>query len=117
MGEQLSRPLGRFPALEALVISGPGIRLPESLPVLAKEPTPCPSLKTIAFFDCEVTADVIRELERMLAKRRESTAARLHRVVIVNNRLALPELQLIHKLRKFVPRVDVGVGDELPGLL
>ncbi|KAF9649589.1 hypothetical protein BDM02DRAFT_3186216 [Thelephora ganbajun] len=115
-GDHLSWPLRRLPALEALVLSKTRFP-PGSLSVLAEEPVLCPSLKTIAFFDCKVNEDVIRELEEVLAKRRDSTAARLYRVVIVNNTRALPDLQLIHQLRKFVPRVDVGVGDELPDLL
>ena len=115
-GDYLSWPLRRLPVLEALVFSE--IRLPlGSLFALAKEPPLCPSLKTIAFFDCVVTEAVITELERVLAKRRDSTAARLYRVVIVNATHALPKIQLIYQLRKFVPRVDVGIGNELPDLL
>ena len=115
-GGRLAWPLARLPALEALVLSGTRLS-PGSLSLLEKEPILCPSLRTIAFFDCEVTGDVVRELEEVLTKRRGSTAARLHRVVIVNNTRALPDLQLVHRLRKFVPRVDIGVGDELPDLL
>ena len=63
-----------------------------------------------------MTEEVIRELGEVLEKRRGSTAVRLYRVVIVNNTLALPDLQLIHKLQKFVLRVDIGVGDQLPDL-
>ena len=112
----LSRPLERLPALEVLVLSGMSLS-PGSLSVLAKEPVLCPSLKTIAFFDYGVTNCVISELEKVLVERRNSSAARLHRVVIVNNTRPLPVLQSIHWLRRFIPRVDVGVGDELPYLL
>ena len=115
-GLRLSWPLERLPALEALVLSGTHLSL-GSLSVLAAEPILCPSLKTIAFFDCQVTGDTIKELEGVLTRRKESPAARLYRVVIVNSIQALPDLQLIHQLRKLVPRVDVGVGDELPDLL
>ena len=80
-------------------------------------PILCPSLKTIAFFDCEINGGTIRELEVVLAERKKSAAARLHRVVILNNTRALQDLQSIHQLRKFVPCVDVGVGDKLPNLL
>ena len=112
----LSRPLERLPALEVLVISGTPLS-PGPLSVLAKEPILCPSLKTIAFFDYGVTSHTIRQLEEVQAKRRDSGAAQLHRVVILNNRRSLPDLQSIHRLREFIPRVDVGVGDELPNLL
>ena len=108
--------LKRLPALEALVFSGVD-RFPGSLSELATEPIPCPCLNTIAFFDCRVTVDTIKELEGVLEKRRDSTAARLYRVVIVNNTRALPDLQSIHRLQKFVPRVDVRAGNELPDLL
>jgi len=112
----LSWPLGRLPGLEALVLSR--MRLPPgSLSALAKEDPLCPSLKTIAFFDCKVTEDVIKELEEVLAKRRDSTATRLYRVVIVNATHALPDYYSIRRLREFVSRVDAGVGDELPALL
>ena len=114
-GCYLSRPLERLPALEALVLSE--MRLPSgSLSALTKELILCPSLKTIAFFDCVVNSYTIKELEWIQAKRRDSTAAQLYRVVIVNNTNTLPDLQLIHWLRKFVPRVDIGVG-KLPDLL
>ena len=89
---------------------------PGSLSVLAGKPILCPSLKIIAFFDCKVTEDVIRELGDVLEERRGSTVARLYRVVIVNNTLTLPDLWLIHKPREFVLRVDIGVGDQLPDL-
>ena len=111
-----------LPALEVLTLSGtrlpPGGHLPSGLfSPLAEEPVLCPSLKTIAFLDCKVAKGIIKELEEVVAKRRVSTAARLYRVVIINNTRALPDLQLIHQLRRLVPRVDVGVGDELPDLL
>ena len=115
-GSRLSWPLERLPALEALALSGTHLPL-GSLSALAVEPILCPSLKTIAFFDCRVTGDTIKELEGVLTRRKESAAARLYRVVIVNSVQALPDLQLIHQLRGFVPRVDVAVGDELPDLL
>jgi len=116
IGPSLSWPLERLPALEALAFSETCLP-PGSLSALAKEDPLCPSLKTIAFFDCKVTEDVVKELEEVLTKRRDSTAARLYRVVIVNATRPLPDLQLIHRLRGFVPRVDVGVGNELPALL
>jgi len=113
---RLPWPLERLPALEALVLFGMD-RFPGALPELAKEPVRCPSLKTIAFSDCCVTGTVINELEGVLADRRDSTAARLYRVVVVNSTRALPDFQSINRLQKFVPRVDVRVGNELPDLL
>ena len=113
----VSSPWGRLPALEALVMSG--THMPSgSLPALTRGPTLCPSLKSIAFFDCQVAGtEVVRELNEMQAKRRNSAAAQLYRVMIVNNTLALPDIRLIHQLRKFIPRVDIGVGNKVPDLL
>ena len=109
-------PLERLPALEALVISksSPGLG---SLFALKKEPIPCLSLKTIAFFDCGVTLDTIKELEGVLTKREHSTAARLHRVMIVNHTCDFPGVQLISRLQRSVQRVDVIMSDKLPDLL
>ena len=45
-----------------------------------------------------VNSYTIKELEWIQAKRRDSTAAQLYRVVIVNNTNTLPDLQLIHWL-------------------
>ena len=115
-GNSLSLLLRRLPALEALAFSGTNLPAGLLFP-LAEEPALCPSLKTIAFFDCKVTKSVVGELEEVLAKRRDLTAAWLYRVVIVNHTRALPDFQLIHQLRKFVPRVDVRVSSELPDLL
>ena len=112
----LTTPLELLPALEALVFSGVD-RFPGSLPELTREPILCPSLKTIAFFDCKVTGEVIKELGRALAKRRDSTAARLYRVVIVNSTRPLPDFQSIRQLQNIVPCLDVRVGNKLPDLL
>ena len=113
---RLSWTLERLPALEALVISKGDIG-PKFFSALAEEPVLCQSLHTIAFLDCRVASEVIRELEGVLVKRGHSFAARLHRVVVINRTRELPDHYLISQLRKFVPRVDVAVGDELPDLL
>ena len=114
--DRLSWELERLPALEALVITG-GCLGPEFLSVLAEEPVLCQSLNTIAFLDCEVTHEAVCGLEGILEKRRRSTAARLHRVVIVNRTRDLPNQRLVSQLQKFIPRLDVAVGDVLPDLL
>lgn len=113
---RLPQVLEQLPALEALVISQ-GCVSPEFLSVLAMEPVLCPSLNTIAFLDCEVTRAAADQLEEILAKRANSTAARLHRIVIVNHTQDLPDRSLVSQLRNLVPRVDVIMGDQLPDLL
>ena len=112
----LPQALERLPMLEVLALSRASL-LPGSLSALSTEPLLCKSLNTIAFLDCQVTQDVITELEEIATKREHSTLARLHRVVIVNDSYELPDTNSIKKLRRLVPRVDAMVGDELPDLL
>jgi len=109
-------PLSRLPALETLVLVGVTSFPRFSLDFLATEPMPCPSLKTIAFFDCDLDSSIIGELEGVLSRRKGSTVAWLHRVVIVRRVGRLPDCELIHRLRQFVPRVDVRIDEELPEL-
>jgi hypothetical protein len=104
-----------LPALEILAISKtpfPG----GLLSALTKEPVLCPALKTIAFFDCGINSGIIKELGDAIARRKDSAAARLYRVVIVSSRRAPPDLTLIQQLRKSVPCVEVRVDDKLPDL-
>ena len=108
--------LERLPALEALAISGPPLRS-GSLSALTKKPILCRSLKTVAFLNCKVTGEVIKELEEIATEREHSMAARLHRVVIVNDKLELPDFDFVKRLQRFVPHVDVGIGDQLPDLM
>lgn len=102
--------------MEALVISDSYLK-PEFFSALAEKPTLCPSLNTIAFRNCEVTSDVVDELKRISAERANTTAARLHRIVIINHTRNLPDCELVWELQEFVPRVDVAMGEELPDLL
>jgi hypothetical protein len=112
----LSRLLERLPALEILTISGNPLNF-RTLSVLAEEPVLCPSLKTIAFFKFRTTRELIWELRNVLAKRERSIAARLHRVVIINDAFDLPDVISIRRLQESVLHVDVAVGDKLPDLL
>lgn len=113
---RLSWTLGRLPKLEALVISNGSLE-PEFLSVLAEDPVLCPSLKTIAFLECELTNEAVHGLGGILAKRAHSIAARLHRVVIVNRTRDLPNRHLVSHLQRFIPQVDIAVGNKLPDLL
>jgi len=106
-------PLSKLPVLETLVLVDVTSFPSHSLDLLAEEPVLCPSLKTIAFFDCDLSLCIIRELEAVVTRRNNSTAARLHRVVIVRRDGKLPDYKLLQQLRRFVPRVDVSI-DEVP---
>ena len=114
--EYLFWPLSLLPALETLVLVNIASFPFQGLAFLAEEPVVCPSLKTIAFFDCDVTPVVIKELETVVARRKNSTAAWLYRVVIVRRTGALPDHGLIHGLRQFVPCVDARMAEKLPDL-
>ena len=112
----LSISLSQLPALETLVLVGFTPYQYNSLDRLAEEPMLCPSLKTIAFFDCNLGNGVIENLERMVAKRKESTAAWLYRIVIIRRTGALPDYRLINRLRNSVPCVDARIDEKLPDL-
>ena len=104
-----------LPALETLAFTE-AVFLFGLLSALTKEPVLCPALRTIAFFDCGVNSDIIEELGDAITKRRESTAARLYRVVIVSSTETLPNLKVIQRLRSFVSCVEVRIDDKLPDL-
>ena len=111
----LSKTLRLLPALETLAFSGPTLTR-GVLYALAEEPSLCPALKTIAFFDCNTNTSIMRWLGDAVAKRKDSAVARLYRVVIVDSAGTIPDLALIRELRKSVPCVEVRVDDKLPDL-
>ena len=111
---ELSKVLKALPRLKTLVFSNTVIPR-GSLSALAEEPVLCPALKTIAFFNCSIHPNAIQELGEAIVRRRHLTVTRLRRVVIINNSLVtLPESESIQRLRKSIPRVDVGVNNKLP---
>ena len=111
----LSWMLGLLPALETLVFSN--TPFPPGLPsALTKEPVLCPALKTIAFLDSGVYSDTVKELGEAIAKRQDSVATRLYRVVIVDSTGRPPDLTSIQQLRRYVPCVEVRMDDKLPDL-
>ena len=115
--DKKSWPLECLPALEVLIISGPR-QGPGPIAALAKDPTLCPSLKTIALLDHMESPEAFRELESMLTEQENSTAARLHRIVIANKRRDMPDqVRSVVRLRELVRQVDIIVGQDLPDLL
>jgi len=111
----LSAMMKVLPALEILAISKTAFPA-GLLSALTVEPASCPSLRTIAFFDCDIDSDTIKNLGEAIAKRRDSMGARLYRVVIVNSTGTPPDLTSIQQLRMSVPCVEVRVDDKLPDL-
>jgi hypothetical protein len=108
--------LRQLPALETLVAANI-IWITGTLDSLAAQPLPCPSLKTVAFFNCELTPEAMREFEGAIVKRKDSEAARLYRVIIVSSTGVLPDYALVQGLRRHVPCVDARMDDKLPDLL
>ena len=81
---------------------------------LFSNPSSYPSLKTLAFLDCDIDGTFMGQLIRFSCNRRNTTSAWLYRVVIVNSKGNLPDIPSIDMLRGCVPVVDVRVGKELP---
>jgi hypothetical protein len=107
--------LSQLPALETLVLVN--VDPPQPLfACLMAEPVLCPSLKTIAFFDRDVYSEVIEKLEAVVIRRKKSTAAWLYRIIIVGQTLHFLDHDLVLRLRKSVPCVDVRVDDKIPDL-
>ena len=108
--------LTRLPALETLTIANAASWAAGTFDSLAGQPPLCPSLKTIAFFNCGFSPQALKEFGGVVAKRKGSEAAWLYRVVIVSNTRPLPDYTMIQQLRQHVPCVNVGVDDKLPDL-
>ena len=102
-----------LPSLETLAIDGEATVL-----LLFSEffsnPSFSPSLKILAFLDCDINEGFMEELTRFASDRKKTTSAWLYRVVIVNSKGILPRIASIDALRKLVPVVDVQVGTKLP---
>ena len=107
--------LSQFPALETLALVDVA-DFSALFVFLTAEPVVCPSLKTIAFLNCDLDYYIIRELEEKVAKRKNSTAARLYKIVIVSQTGRYLDHDFILQLRSFVPCVDVRIDDKLPDL-
>jgi hypothetical protein len=108
----LSRALERLPALKILVVSR---NFPlRAIHILSAEPVLCPSLNTVAFFNCNMSEGLVKELGDIIIKRYDTFATRLYRVVIVNSTATMPNFRAIQQLRKSVPCVEVRVDDKLP---
>ena len=112
----LSTVMEFLPALEILAISRAAVFPVGLLSALTKEPALCPALKTIAFFDCDIGPGAMEKLGKALARRRDSAAAWVYRVVIVNSTEMMPGCASVQQLRKIVPCVDVRMDDKLPDL-
>ena len=106
-------PSSGFPALETLTVDCETGVL-QLLSALFSNPSCTPLLKTLAFLNCNLGEEFMEELMHYASKRKETTSAWLHRVVIVNPDGVFPKIDSIRKLCEYVPIIDVKVGMELP---
>ena len=81
---------------------------------LFSNPFSCPSLKTLAFLDCDISEDFVKGLGQFALNRMATSTARLGRVVIVNSKGKFPSATSVCALGQLVPVVDVRMAKELP---
>jgi hypothetical protein len=106
--------LSFFPALETLAADCDSLMSQCLLSTLRSNPSFPPSLKTLAFLNCALPQDFMKALTQFASDRKNTTSARLHRVVIVDTEKNLPRAAWINALNEHVPVVDARVGDQLP---
>ena len=102
-----------FPALETLAVSC-DTDVSYLFFTMFSSLSSSPSLKTLAFLDCNLTEDFLEELRQFASDRKSTASAQLYRVVIVNSKGELPSVSSIDALEKHVPVVDVRMGKEFP---
>ena len=101
-----------FPAIEVLAIDC-GTSVSFLLSSLFSKPSTLPSLRTLAFLNCNIDEGFMEELVRYASKRKDTTSAPLHQVVILNSDGVFPKIASIRRLGKLVPVLDVKIGTEL----
>ncbi|KAF9784622.1 hypothetical protein BJ322DRAFT_1109332 [Thelephora terrestris] len=101
-----------FPALQILAVDCQ-TSVSHLLSKLFSNPSSPPSLKTLAFLNCDLDEESMEKLARYALDRKGTTSAWLHQVVIINADGIFPSVASIRKLEEHVPVVDVRVGVEL----
>jgi len=102
-----------FPALEALTIEC-NAHASYILSALLLNLSSSPSLKTLAFLDCDLSKDFMEGLIRFASDRKGTTSALLRYVLIVDSDGSFPSPDLVGRLRQHVTTVDVRMDNELP---
>ena len=111
--ESMAFPPSSLPALETFIIEYE-FTTSHLFSELFLNPSSSPSLNTLAFLNCYLDEGFMDELVRFASNRKNTTSARLHRVVIVNSRGILPRFALLEELGKHVPVVEAQIGKKLP---
>ena len=109
----MALPLLALPALETLAIEHEAA-VCHLLTILFEDPSASPSLKTLAFLDCDLDEACMEALTKFASDRKNTTSARLYHVVIVSSGEGLPAFASVDALGRHVPVVDVRMGRKLP---
>jgi len=104
--------LSFFPSLEMLVIEFE-TRIPR-LSTSLSNLTSLSSLTTLAFLNCDLSECFMKELTQFASDRKNTTSARLHRVVVVDSGGKFPSAASVDALEKHVPIIDIRWGKKLP---
>ena len=99
--------LSFFPSLEILAINGCSSE--SFLSPVLPDPASSPSLRTLAFMDCDIAEDFLAHLAQIALYREK-----LRRVVIIDSNGQFPPAASIQRLRECVPVVEVLEGKEFP---
>ena len=101
-----------FPALETLALEETNVS--KTLSIWLSSPKSSPWLKTLAFFNCDLSEEFMKVLTQFACDRRNATVAWLYRVLIVDSRGKFPSPPSILGLRVYVKVVDIQMADSLP---
>ena len=104
--------LSSFPALETFAVERE-TNLSLLSPLLSN-PSASPSLKTLAFLDCVLPEEFMKQLAWFTSDRKNTTSAWLNSVVIVNQEGIFPSIASIRGLEERVPVVEVRTAANLP---
>ena len=108
--------MSSFPALETFTVEREtDLSLLHS--ALLLNPSVSPTLKILAFVDCVLTEEFMKELAQFAFDRKNTTSAWLDRVVIIHRGGILPDIASVRGLEEHVPVADVRTGAELPAEL
>ena len=104
-----------FPALETLAVKCEEDPL-YVLSALLDNPSSSPSLKTLAFLNCDLTDEFIAELTEFASERRSipSLTGWLDRVLIIHRDGMFPSPSSIRKLKEYVKVIDFRMEDDFP---
>jgi len=106
--------LTSFPRLETLVVES-GTDVLHILSDLLSNPSSSPTLKTLAFLNCNLSEEFMGGLTKFASERQVTTTSTwLYRVLIVRKDGVFPTAASIRRLGSYVKVVEVRMGEKLP---